>query len=307
MLRIRLVEEAIAQEYHNQEMRCPTHLCIGHEAIPAGVCANLEKKDVVMSNHRSHGHYLAKGGDLKGMIDELYGKVTGCSKGIGGSQHLIDLEANFYGSTPIVGGTIPVATGVAWADKLKNRKRITAVFFGDAASEEGVFYESLNFAAIHKLSILYVCENNFYSIFTHISDRQPKRDIYKLAQAQGILSLKDDGNDIIKVYNTAKKAIKQIRKGNGPVFIEYLTYRLKEHCGPNEELPGERPIEEVEYWKKKSPIKKMEKYLLDYKLLNNEQITAIKEEISGEIEVAFQFAKDSPYPDGEPSKRQIFA
>lgn len=302
-----MVEEAIADKYAELEMRCPTHLCIGHEAIPAGICANLTKKDVVMSNHRSHGHYLAKRGDLNKMIAEIYGKVTGCSKGIGGSQHLIDLNVNFYGSTPIVGGTIPVATGVAWADKLKKSKRVTAVFFGDAAVEEGVFHESLNFAAINKLSILYICENNFYSIFTHISDRQPKRDIYKLAQAHDILSLKEDGNDIIKVYNTAKKVIKHVRKNNGPAFIEFTTYRLKEHCGPNEELPGERPVKEVEYWKKKSSVVRMEKYLLENKLITPVEIDSIKNKINREIEKAFQFAKESPYADEEPSESQVFA
>lgn len=307
MLRIRMIEEAIAVEYQKQEMRCPVHLCIGEEAISSGVIANLKKSDIVMSNHRSHGHFIGKGGNLNGMIAEIYGKETGCSKGIGGSQHLIDLSVNFFGSTPIVGGTIPVATGVAWAAKLKKEKKITAVFFGDAAVEGGPFHESLNFAATYKLPILYICENNFYSIFTDLSVRQPKRDIYQLAKGQSVLAFKEDGNDILKVYETAKKAVKHIRAGKGPAFIEFTTYRLREHCGPNEENPGERPVNEVNRWKKRQPVPRLEKYLLDKKIYNIKDFDKIKKKITSEIEKAMEFARKSPYPDEMPSERQVYA
>lgn len=306
MLRIRMVEEAIASEYHNQEMRCPVHLCIGEEAIPAGVVSALGKNDIVFSNHRSHGHFLAKGGDLKRMIAEIYGKAAGCSRGIGGSQHLIDLSINFYGSTPIVGGTVPVATGVAWATRLKKEKRVVVSFIGDAAIEGGAFHESLNFASTHKLPILYICENNYYSIFTNLSVRQPKRDIYLLAKVQKAYAFKADGNDILKVYQATRKALDYIRMGVGPAFIEFTTYRLKEHCGPNEENPGERPVEEYNKWKKRSPIKRMEKYLWEKKIMTKDEMKRVKIKIAKEIEEAFRFAKESPYPEEKPSEDQVY-
>lgn len=307
MLRIRLVEEAIADEYKNQEMRCPVHLCIGQEAISAGICLNLKREDVVMSNHRSHGHYLGKGGSLPRMIAEIYGKEGGCSKGRGGSQHLVDLSVNFYGSTPIVGGTIPVATGVAWAARLKNEKKMVVVFFGDAAVEEGVFHESLNFASLHQLPILYVCENNFYSIFTHITKRQPNREINLFVKAHNILAMREDGNDLLAVYKTGKKAIDYIRRGSGPAFIEFLTYRHKEHCGPNDDPPGFRPDREIKGWKTKDPIIRMENYLKDKGILDGKGFTKMKTIISKELDKAFKFARKSPYARETPDVNQVFA
>ena len=166
MLRIRLVEEKISELYAEQEMRCPVHLSIGQEATAVGICAHLQKEDLVLSAHRAHAHYLAKGGDLKAMISELYGKETGCAMGKGGSMHLIDLNSGFFASVPIVGSTIPIATGVAWAFKMKKRSNITAVFLGDGATEEGVFHESLNFAALKQLPIVFICENNGWAVST---------------------------------------------------------------------------------------------------------------------------------------------
>lgn len=308
LLRIRLVEEKIAEEYAKQEMRCPVHFCIGHEAIPVGVCANLKKEDFVFSNHRSHGHYLAHGGKLAEMIAEIYGKKTGCSRGRGGSQHLIDLSVNFLGATPIVGGTIPVATGCAFASCLKKEKAVTAVFFGDAATEEGIFHESINFAALKKLPVLFVCENNFYSIFTHIRDRQPKRAIASFVAAYGIFSVKEDGNDVVKVYKAAKKALAHIRKGLGPAFLEFTTYRFREHCGPNYETVGiSRPMDELAEWKKRDPVKQMEKKLLSGGKLDSKEIEKMKKEITREIDRAFAFAKKSPYLEEEPDERQVYA
>ncbi|MBI4331624.1 MAG: thiamine pyrophosphate-dependent dehydrogenase E1 component subunit alpha, partial [Chloroflexi bacterium] len=173
MLRIRLVEERIAELYPEQQMRCPVHLCTGQEAIAAGVSAHLTSDDYALSNHRSHGHYLAKGGDLKAMMAEIYGRVTGCSRGKGGSMHLVDLAAGFLGATPIVGSTIPMAVGAALATVMKGEKRVTVAYFGDAAVEEGVFHESLNFAALKRLPVVFVCENNFFSVYSPLSVRQP--------------------------------------------------------------------------------------------------------------------------------------
>ncbi len=307
LLRIRMVEEAIGREYQKQEMRCPVHLCIGHEAIPAGICVNLKKEDVVLSNHRSHGHFLAKGGDLKGMISEIYGKATGCSKGRGGSQHLIDLSVNFYGSTPIVGGTIPVATGIAWANKLRKRKIMTAVFFGDAATEEGVFHESLNFASKNRLPILYVCENNYYSILTHIRERQPKREIFSYVKAYGVNAWKEDGNDVLKVYESAKKATDHIKKGKGPVFIEFSTYRMREHCGPDFDPEGARPQEEIDFWKRKDPVLLMERRLKEENILDEDGFMKIREKIGKEIIEAFEFARKSPYLEEKLTEKLVYA
>ena len=197
MLRIRLVEESIAERYSEEKMRCPTHLSIGQEAISVGVCSNLSIEDKVLSTHRAHAHYLAKGGCLKSMLAEIYGKVTGCSKGMGGSMHLIDKSVGFMGSTAIVGNTIPVAVGLGLALKLKKEKLISCVFFGDAAVEEGVFFESINFAIIHNLPVLFICENNLYSVYSGLDVRQPKgRKIFDQPVKKNILPAKNTGRFI---------------------------------------------------------------------------------------------------------------
>lgn len=295
LLRIRLIEERIAVEYAKQEMRCPIHFAIGHEAIPVGVCANLKKGDIVFSNHRSHGHFLAKGGSLPAMVAEIYGKSDGCCKGRGGSQHLIDQEVNFLGATPIVGGTIPVAVGSAFASKMKNDGKITAVFFGDAATEEGVFHESLNYASLMKLPVLFICENNQYSIFTHIKDREPPRDIAVIAKSHGLYTIKGDGNNLLEIYKSSKKAIKNIRAGNGPAFCEYATYRFREHCGPNFEDESGRPKNEVESWIKKCPVKQAEETLLTNRIVSLKDIDFMKKKIASEIDDAFVFASESEF------------
>ncbi len=307
ILKIRLVEEQIALEYQKQEIRCPVHLYIGEEAIAAGVCVNLTQADVVMSNHRSHGHYLAKGGNLKGMIAEMYGKKSGCAGGRGGSQHLIDLQANFYGATPIVGGTIPVATGVAWSSLMQKINRITAVFFGDAATEEGVFHESLNFAVLKSLPILYICENNFYSILTPIKERQPKRKIYQIPQSYGMTTFHAEGNNAIEVYQTAKKAISYIRKNHRPAFVEFETYRIKEHCGPFTEPPGLRPIEEYHLWLQKDPLVLLKNYLIQKKLLTHQKLCKIEKIIDKEIKSAFISAQKSRFLREEPLPELAYA
>ena len=181
MIRIRRIEECISQKYKEQEMRCPIHLSIGQEAIPVGICQNLTKKDKIVTAHRSHAHYLAKGGDLKSMISELHGRETGCAEGKGGSMHLIDLKAGVMAAVPIVGSTIPIGVGISWGIKLKKQNNILVIFFGDGATEEGVFQESLDFASLHNLPVLFVCENNDFSVYSHISKRQSsKRNILNI-------------------------------------------------------------------------------------------------------------------------------
>lgn len=301
-----MVEEGIAEEYKKQEIRCPTHLYIGQEAIATGISFHLRQKDIVFSYHRSHGHYLAKGGDLKAMVAELYGKATGCSGGIGGSQHLIDLSVNFCGAIPIVSETIPLAVGAVWAETLKGNDTVGAVFFGDAATEQGVFFESVNFAVLRNIPILFICENNLYSISTHILDRQPSISIWPRAKGMGIKTFSGDGNDVMEVYNVGGKALAYVKKEKKPVFVELTTYRYLEHCGHLYDPPGYRPEKEIRLWQKKDPIKLFTNYILEKKILTTLEIEEMKKEIGGEIEKAFEFAKNSPYPDKK-MLRKVYA
>ena len=289
MLRIRMTEEAIADRYSENKMRCPTHLSIGQEAISVGVCCNLTKEDLVLSTHRAHAHYLAKGGNLKEMIAELYGKRTGCSKGMGGSMHLIDTSVGFMGSTAIVGNTIPVAVGLGLSMKLNKQDNISCVFFGDGAIEEGVFYESINFAVISKLPVLFICENNLYSVYSGLEVRQPKeRKIHEMVRAMGIETDYGYGNDVGEVKDKVSRAKEKILNGKGPQFLEFNTYRWREHCGPNyDNHIGYRSEDEFLKWKEKDPLKEI---LAD--LLTNET-----QKIKEEIEEAFKFAEDSEFPD----------
>lgn len=292
MLRIRLVEESIANKYSEQKMRCPTHLSIGQEAIAVGVCANLTSQDQVLSTHRAHAHYLAKGGCLNSMMAEIYGKASGCSKGMGGSMHLIDTSVGFMGSTAIVGNTIPVAVGLALEKKLTRKKSIACVFFGDGATEEGAFYESVNFAIIHSLPILFICENNLYSVYSGLEVRQPvDRKIYKMVSAMGISAQHGNGNDVEEVARKVKHAKTMILKSGGPQFLEFDTYRWREHCGPNfDNNIGYREESEFLKWKKKDPLKNF------YSENSQKYIDRKIDTISQEIDDAHQFADDSKFP-----------
>ena len=309
MVRIRSTEEKISSKYKNWEMRCPVHLSIGQEAIAVGVCENLDKNDKIVTTHRSHAHYLAKGGSLNGMIAELHGKETGCAKGLGGSMHLIDLKAGVYAAVPIVGSTIPIGTGIAWANKLKRNKGIVVAFFGDGATEEGVFFESLDFAALHKLPILFICENNEYSVYSHISKRQSKkRDILKIAKSMGVNSLKVSGNSVEKIFLESKKIIKKNKKNSGPYLIEFKTYRNLEHCGPNnDDKLGYRKKNYLNFWKHKCPVKNYTNYLKSKKSLSNKNELIIKKKIENEINKAFKFAKESKFPNKELLNKFIYA
>ncbi len=308
MKRIRMVEESIADRYHEQEMRCPVHLCVGQEAVPSAAGFVLGDTDFCVSTHRSHGHYLGKGGNLKRMIAELYGKSTGCSSGKGGSMHLIDQEVGFMGSTAIVASTIPVGVGLGLSLQLKQSDNVSAVFFGDGATEEGVFYESLNFAALKKLPVLFVCENNLYSVYSPLSVRQPfMRKIYKIAESMGVKSDYGDGNNALEVYERIKDAVDYIRSGSGPYFLEFATYRWREHCGPNyDNNIGYRTQEEFLFWKEKDPVENLHKLLVEKGILDKAQDAKIDAEIQSEIEEAFKFAKSSPFPDIEEINTDIF-
>lgn len=299
MLRIRMVEQKISDLYSEQEMRCPVHLSIGQEAVAVGVCDHLEQSDIVMSAHRAHAHYLAKGGNLKSMLAELYGKANGCAMGKGGSMHLVDLQSGFFAAVPIVGSTIPIAVGVAWAFKLKKSRNIVTVFLGDGATEEGVFFESLDFASLKNVPILFVCENNFYSVYSQLNVRQsPNRKIVGLAESHGIKSYSGNGNNINQVSEIAKEAIDYIKLKDAPAFIELETFRWLEHCGPNDDdFLGYREKDELKTWLKRDPLNTFETLLVNNNQLSKDKILEIREIISTEIDDAFKFAKESPFPD----------
>lgn len=307
MLRIRRIEESVASRYAEQEIRCPMHLCIGQEAVSVGVCATLAKDDVVFSNHRAHGHYLAKGGSLKAMVAELYGRSTGCCGGRGGSMHLIDLAAGFMGSTPIVGGTVPLAIGAAWAASLKQARQVTVVFFGDGCFEEGVVHESMNFAALHQLPVVFVCENNQFSVYTRLNERQPRRPIYRVAEAHGLAAYAGDGNNVEEVQALARNAVERAREGRGPQFLEFQIYRWREHCGPNfdDEL-GYRTVQEIETGMNDCPI---DRYVNSSPCKEglSRDMEEWEAEIQKEIDAAFDFALSSEKPRSHDASRKVYA
>ncbi|MDX6770460.1 MAG: thiamine pyrophosphate-dependent dehydrogenase E1 component subunit alpha [Elusimicrobiota bacterium] len=308
LLRARLVEERIAELYPAQEMRCPVHLSIGQEAAAVGVCAALRPGDWALSGHRSHGHYLAKGGDLKAMLAELYGKATGCCGGKGGSMHFIDRKAGFMGATPIVGSTIAMAVGAAFGSRLKGEKRVVVSFLGDAAVEEGVFHEAANFAVLKKLPVLFACENNLYSVYSPLSVRQPKgRSIAKQAASYGMPAWTGDGNDAEKTLALAKKAVAWART-RGPAFLELSTYRWREHCGPNyDNHIGYRTEAEFKAWKKRDPVASFKARLVKAKLLDEGRDAALRAELAAEIDAAVAFARESPYPEPKALLSDVYA
>lgn len=306
MVLVRRTDEKIASLYPEQEIRCPVHLSIGQEAAASGVSTALQQKDYVFSTHRCHSHYLTKGGGLKEMFAELYGKASGCSKGKGGSMHLVDPDQGILGASAIVGGTIPLAVGAALGSRLKKRDQVAVAFFGDAAAEQGVLYEGLNFAALKKLPVLFVCENNFFATHSPISDRQVLPNIWERGTVYGVPGYHFEGDDVIPIYQAALQMVERARRGEGPSFLECQAYRWKEHVGPNEDYNlGYRTKEELEAWKARCPIRNLEKKLLDLSLMNETDFTRIREEIDREIEEAVSFAKASPLPEPEELMTEI--
>jgi TPP-dependent pyruvate/acetoin dehydrogenase alpha subunit len=293
LYRIRRIEEEIAAVYPTDKIKSPVHLSIGQEAVSVGVCEALRPDDVVFGSYRSHALYLAKGGNLRRMIAELYGKADGCAKGKGGSMHLIDIEARVMGASAVVGTTIPQAVGFAYALKLQRKDSVVASFFGDGAVDEGVFHESLNFAALKGLPIIFVCENNRYAIHTHQSKRQKLDNICDRARAHGLPAEQIPNNDVQRIYECISQSVEQLRAGSlGPFFFECLTYRLKEHVGPNDDFQlGYRTREEAEAWVKSDPIEQLRAHL------DAAERRRIEMEVEDEIKDAFAFAEQSPWPE----------
>lgn len=295
-----MVEEEIARRYPEGRMRCPIHLSIGQEGAAVMVCEQFNAQDLAVSTHRGHAHYLAKGGDLPRFIAELHGRVTGATRGRGGSMNLSDLAAGFVASTAIVGNTVPIGVGLAFAQKLKKNDRVTCVFLGDAAVEEGAVYESLNFAVLKQLPVIFVCENNLYSVNTPIHLRQPaQRSIYEMARGMGAKVKKLNGNDVVASLDEVQDSIKDLRKNGGVWFLEFETYRYKVHCGPEDDLGSDRPKEEFEHWFARDPVFLLQQYLLENGVISEEFITDSRAKIQTEISEAFAFAEQSSLPPAE--------
>lgn len=308
MLLIRLVEEGIAARYGEQEMRCPVHLSVGQEATAVGVCKALRDHDRVFSTHRCHAHYLAKGGDLKAMLAEIYGKAAGCVGGRGGSMHLTDPEKGMIVSVPIVGSSIPLAVGSALADKIDRNARVSVAFIGDASVEEGVFHESANFASLNKLPVLFVCENNLYSVYTPLRQRQPDRPLIDVVKAHAIMALAADGNDVEAVLQASQQAVEHARSGQGPVFLVFDTYRWREHCGPNyDNHLGYRTEAEYLEWKQRDPLEKLKAKLMRTGAVDAATIATLEATLQREIDTAFEFAKAAPLPDPSQASTHVYA
>jgi pyruvate dehydrogenase E1 component alpha subunit len=299
MVTIRMFEDRTKDLYATGSIPGLTHLYIGEEAVAAGVCAHLREDDYITSTHRGHGHVIAKGGELKYMMAELFGKKTGYCKGKGGSMHIADVHKGILGANGIAGGGMPIAGGAALSSKIRQTDQVTVCFFGDGASNTGAFHESLNFAAVLSLPVIFCCENNLYAITTHQRYSQKNRDISIRASAYGMPGITVDGNDVLAVYRAAGKAIGQARKGKGPTLIECKTYRWRGHQegDANQGVGRYRTKEELQEWVKKCPIKRLEEKLIKDNILDQTGIEKVWEKVGKEIDEAVEFAKQSPLPD----------
>lgn len=300
---IRLLELEISKKYSEGKMRCPVHLSIGQEGVSAVLSLILKKEDYAVSTHRAHAHYISKGGNIKKMIAEIYGKSSGCSGGKGGSMHLVDKTKGFMGSSSIVGNSIPLGIGLGLSLKLRNSKNLSVIFLGDGALETGAFFESINFAILKKLPILFICENNFYSVYTALKDRQPNnRKIHKMTSGLGIKSFFFDGSNPFSYFEKLDKIVKNIRKTSEPCFVEFSTYRYVEHCGPNnDDRLGYRPKVELNRWSKKDTYSILKKNIKSVSLVKH-----IENKNKKLIESAFAFAEKSKFPTKNNLKTNVY-
>ncbi len=310
LLRVRIAETELAKRYKQQEMRTPTHFGVGQEAVAVGVCKALEQTDVAYSHHRSHNHFLAKGGSVYRLAAELFGRETGCSRGRGGSVHLTDLSCGFVASSAILGEAMAAATGSALSFAMDKNHRISTAFFGDAVAEEGAFYECLSYAALKALPVLYVCENNGYATESPLSIRQPDGvTIHERVASFGIKTISVDGNDIGAVYQGAQEAVAYCRAGDGPVFLECTTYRWLEHVGPhfdhdmNRDYRTER---ELESWQKKCPVRFSEEKLVSVDAATLQDIEGWEQDIRSSVLKDIDRAYADPWPDPQTLLNDVY-
>jgi len=297
MLTIRLFEDRIVDLYARGLVPGLAHLYLGEEAIAAGACAVLRDDDYITSTHRGHGHVIAKGADLKLMMAELFGKKTGYCKGKGGSMHIADMQIGILGANGIAGGGLPIAVGAGLSIKLRKTDQVCVCFFGDGCSNNGTFHESLNFASLHRLPVIFVCENNLYGISVSQARHQAIKDIAVRATGYDMPGVVVDGNDVIEVYGAVSKAVRRARAGEGPTLIECKTYRWRgHHEGDPNQGRRYRTTEEIEDWKKKDPIPRLAEKLLEQKALTKKKMAALEAKISAEIDQAVAFANESAFP-----------
>jgi len=296
MRRIRRFEEVVGDLVAAGEAKCPCHLYIGQEAIAVGVCTALEPEDTIWGNHRSHGHYLAKGGDMHAMMAEILGRQSGCAGGRGGSMHLVAKEVGILGTVPIVAGTIPLAVGAALAYKLQRKPHVAVAFFGDGATEEGHFFESVNLAALYRLPVMFVLENNLYASHMRLSERRPLDNLDQIGGLFGIPGIRLDGNDVVAVYRAAVEAAGRARRGQGPSLLECRTYRWRGHVGHRwDEDVGVKRRDELQEWLGRCPLARLRGSLLEGGVSEG-LLNALDEEVEKEVESALDFARRSPLP-----------
>lgn len=309
MVLIRRTEEAIAELVTQKKAVCPCHLAIGQEAVAVGVAKSLRPDDRCYGAHRSHGHYLALGAPVEALLAEVLGKETGCSKGMGGSMHLFSEEHGFGGSVPIVAGTVPIAVGAALAFKSSGRDSVGVAFFGDGACEEGIVHESLNMAAIMKLPVIFVVENNLFSSHLDIDLRQPNNRVARFADAHSIPAVSVDGNDVVEVSEAMSDFVKSAREGNGPGFLEAVTYRWRGHVGPNEDIDVglRRKPEDIRAWKNRDPIARLKASLESDRTVSEREFSRIDREIDELLAEALLFAENSPYPPANALLDRVYA
>lgn len=301
---LRKSEEKLYYLFSTREMPGTMHQYIGQEAVAAGVCAALNDSDYITSTHRGHGHLIAKGADLNGFMAEMFAKSTGSCKGMGGSMHIADASVGILGANGIVGGGIPIAVGAGLTCKIKGNQNVAVSFFGDGATNEGSFHESLNMASVWNLPVIFVCENNLYGFSTHYKRVTNVDNIADRASAYGMEGIIADGMDVLDVYKKTNAAVKKIRKGGGPVLIECKTYRYMGHA--RFEKPIYRTRDEVEEWKKMDCINKLKDHILAKKKYTEEDLAKIDKEVMEEIEAAVKFAENSPDPEPDSYKKYIF-
>jgi pyruvate dehydrogenase E1 component alpha subunit len=305
MLEIRFFEEKVFELYGQNLVPGTIHLYAGEEAVAVGVCSTLKKEDYITSTHRGHGHCIAKGADLKRTMAEILGKKTGYCKGKGGSMHIADFSVGMLGATAVVGAGLPIAVGASLSAKLRGTDQVTVCFFGEGASNQGTFHESINMASAWKLPVVFVCENNLYAMGTRQTRVMAIENVADRAIGYGIPGIIADGNDVLAVYAAAKKAVERARKSEGPTLIECKTYRHKGHSRVD---PAKyRPKEEVEEWLRKDPIRRFKQTLLQENILPEKEIQDIEIQVMHEIEQAVKFAVESPYPMPEEALDDVYA
>jgi len=305
MLKIRHFETKVMELFATGDMPGFVHLYLGEEAVAVGTCAALNDDDYITSTHRGHGHIIAKGGDMKRMMAELYGKATGYNKGKGGSMHIAAPQLGILGADGIVGGGIPIATGAGLSSKLQKTGRVTVCFFGDGASNQGTFHEAINIASAFSLPVVYVCENNLYGVGTRQGDVRKVEDIADRAVGYAIPGVVVDGNDVLAVYEAVSKAVERARAGEGPTLIECKTYRWRVHF--EGEPDTYRDPQEVEDWRAKEPLRRFKSKLLEEGILTEEEVQAIEERVVEELAEAVRFAYESPDPDLTEALTDVYA